>query len=93
MSVDVTFEEIPFFSSMQDFNFVQQVLPVPSLDPLLSPIQEIPIMDTSEATSPTSPSSSPHTTHQYETQRDLVLCHMESPLLHVHHLQLSIQQF
>ena len=59
MSADVTFfEETPFFSSsMQDFNFVQQVLLVPSLDPLLSPVHEIPIMDTSQATSPTSPSS------------------------------------
>ena len=75
MSANVTFfEETPFFSSsMQDFNFVQQVLPIPSLDPLLSPIHEIPIMDTSQATSPTSPSSSPHTTHQYETHTETKL--------------------
>ena len=44
MSADVTFEETPFFSSlMQDFNFVQQVLPVPSLDPLMSLVHELPI--------------------------------------------------
>ena len=81
MSPNATFEETPFFSSsMQDFNSVQHVLLVLSIDPLLSPVHEIPITDTSQATSPTSPScpsSSPNTTHQYETHREL-----SSPMSH-----------
>ena len=71
-SADVTFEETPTFSSsMQDFNSVQQVLLVPSLTPLVSPVHEIPSMDTSQATYPISPTRSPQSVDQHESQRKL----------------------
>ena len=56
---------------MQDFNFVQQVLLVPSLFPLVSPVHEILSMDTSQATYPISPTRSPHNVDQHESQREL----------------------
>ena len=63
------FEETPFFSSsMQDFNSVQQVLHVPSLTPLVSPVHEIPSMDTSQATYPISTTRSPPSVDQHESQ-------------------------
>ena len=73
MSANVTFfEETPFFSSsMQDFNSVQQVLLVPSLTPLVSPVHEIPNMDTSQATYRIKPTWSPYNVDQHESQREL----------------------
>ena len=56
-----------------------------------------PYMDPSQATSPTSLSSLLHRltllTNMRHTQSYLVLCHMESPLLPVRHLQIYVQQF
>ena len=56
MSTDVTFfEETPFFSSsMQD---LQQVLPIPSFSPIVSPTYETPNQEGNQNHSPTESSS------------------------------------